>query len=125
MKIPCEVVVWQILPLVRRELARELVGGYGMTQAQVAKKFGVTDAAISQYLTKKRGGDYSSFPMYREFEDAVKVSAKRIAEDGADYGAEVCWLCGIVKKSGLLATVYREQTGVYPPECCADLPRDR
>ncbi len=117
MKIPCEIVVWHVLPLIRREIARELVSNYGMTQAAVAKKFGVTDAAISQYLTKKRGGEYSSSPHYPRFMDEVRGAARRIAEEDADFGYEVCCLCGVVKSIGLLAEIYLEQTGSLPPKC--------
>ena len=40
-----------------------------MTQAEVARKFGVTDAAISQYLKKKRGDNsiIEESPMYPKF----------------------------------------------------------
>jgi predicted transcriptional regulator len=55
MKIPCELIVWYVLPSIRRELARELVEKHKLTQAEVARRFGVTDAAISQYLKSKRG----------------------------------------------------------------------
>lgn len=118
MKIPCEVMVWQVLPLVRRELARELVQGHGMSQAEVAKRFDVTDAAISQYLTKKRGGDYTAAPMYPEFLDAVRDSADRMARGETSYDTEVCRLCSVVKRSGLLAVIYKDQTGVFPPAVC-------
>ena len=57
MKIPCELIVWYVLPAIRRELARELVDKHGMIQAEVARKFGVTDAAVSQYLKSKRGSN--------------------------------------------------------------------
>lgn len=118
MKIPCEVMVWQVLPLIRRELARELVQNHGITQAEVAKKFDVTDAAISQYLTKKRGGEYSSAPMYPEFLKAIRTSAARIADGSSTYDKEMCQLCCTVKSIGLLALIYRSQTGVYPPVLC-------
>jgi len=117
MKIPCEIVVWQVLPLIRREMARELVNVHGMKQAEVARKFGVTDAAISQYLTKKRGGEYSSAGMYEQFLAEIRDSARRIVEEGADFDKEMCYLCGAVKRIGLLAEIYRAETGKLPPSC--------
>ena len=122
MKIPCEIVVWYVLPMIRREVSKELVYTHGMTQAEVARRFGVTDAAISQYLKKKRGGNaiIDDTPLYPEFQEEVKVSAARIAEDKSDFSNEMCRLCCVVKKSGLLAVIYKAQTGVTPPNCGAD-----
>ena len=122
MKIPCEIVVWYVLPMIRREVSKELVYTHGMTQAEVARRFGVTDAAISQYLKKKRGGNavVDESPLYPQFQEEVKISAARIAEDKSDFSNEMCRLCCVVKKSGLLAVIYKAQTGVAPPNCGAD-----
>jgi len=119
MKTPCEIVVWYVLPTIRRELARELVDFYGMKQAKVAKLFGVTDAAISQYLKNKRGD--SSFieqsEQYDTFEAEIKASAKSIAEGTSDISVEMCRICGIVKDIGLLAEIYSDNTHVPAPAC--------
>lgn len=123
MKIPCEIVVWQVLPLIRRELAKELVQVHRLSQAEVARRFGVTDAAVSQYLTKKRGGEYSDSPSYPDFIKAVSDSAAAIA-DGADVSEEVCRLCIVVKRCGLLSEIYHEQTGSYPPKCAGAYVRE-
>lgn len=122
MKIPCEIVVWYVLPMIRREVSKELVYTHGMTQAEVARRFGVTDAAISQYLKKKRGGNalVDDSPLYPMFQEEVKVSAARIAEDKSDFSTEMCRLCCVVKKSGLLALIYKAQTGMMPPQCAYD-----
>ena len=105
MKIPCELVVWYVLPTIRREVAKELVNTHGLSQADVARKFGVTDAAISQYLKKKRGENplIEESPQYSKFEAEIKASAERIANDTSEFASEMCRICTVVKSTGLLA----------------------
>ncbi len=50
----CELSAKRILPAVRRELVRALVGR-GMKQNRVAEVLGITPAAVTQYLKGKRG----------------------------------------------------------------------
>lgn len=99
MKIPCELIVWYVLPAIRRELARELVDKHGMIQAEVARKFGVTDAAVSQYLKSKRGSnkELEASGRYDEFKNEITISAQRIV-DGSDIVTETCRICEIIKK---------------------------
>ena len=119
MKIPCEIVVWYVLPTIRREIAKELVVGHGMKQAEVARKFEVTDAAISQYIKKKRGESeiIKNSKYYGEFLEEVKKSSSRIVEEGTDFATEICRLCCVVKGCGMLAEIYEEYTGYSPPKC--------
>ncbi|MGI6471830.1 MAG: transcriptional regulator [Candidatus Methanomethylophilaceae archaeon] len=119
MKVPCEIVVWYVLPAIRREIAKELVTTYGMKQADVARKFEVTDAAISQYLKKKRGENeiIQNSEFYEVFTDEIKISSGRLALEDADFATEVCRLCAVVKNSGMLAEIYKEYTGYNPPRC--------
>ncbi len=120
MKIPCELIVWHALPMIRREMAAELVGTHGMSQADVARKFGMTDAAVSQYIRRKRGArpefDLED-PAYAAFMDALRESARRIAAEGVDPSVEMCSLCGVFRRTGLLDRAYSEQTGSPPPKC--------
>lgn len=119
MKIPCEIVVWYVLPTIRRELAKDLVINHGLKQADVARRFEVTDAAISQYIKKKRGENeiIQNSKHYGEFLNEIKVSSGRIAEDGADFATEMCRLCILVKSCGMLAEIYEQYTGYSPPKC--------
>lgn len=122
MKIPCELVVWYVLPTIRREVAKELVGSHGMTQAQVARKFGVTDAAISQYLRKKRGSNplIEDSPSYEVFESEIRAAADRICNHDSEFATEICRICTVVKSTGMLARIYEVQTGCKPPACACD-----
>ena len=119
MKIPCEVVVWYLLPTIRKELAKKLVSDYGYSQSKVARTFGLTDAAISQYLKNKRGENIvvTADPNYYMVEDQLDLSSKRIADDGVDFAAEVCSICLAFKKSGILAKIYEIEFGAKLPAC--------
>ncbi len=120
MKIPCEIVVWYVLPIVRREVANELVSVHHMSQAQVARKFGVTDAAISQYLKKKRGDSdiIVNSTKYPEFISRIREAASLIAEGKTSFEDVMCRVCSMIKEIGLLEEIYQNQFGTSPGSCC-------
>ena len=51
---PCETAVWQILPTIRSEVAKELTR-LGLSQMRISERLGITQPAVSQYVTSKRG----------------------------------------------------------------------
>lgn len=54
--LPQEIEVWYIIPALRREYARVLVKKYGLSMQDAGEILGVSKAAVSQYLSKKRAG---------------------------------------------------------------------
>lgn len=118
MKIPCELIVWYVLPSIRRELARELVENHSLTQAEVARRFGITDAAISQYLKSKRGTskELEGSGKYPEFRKEIEKAAERML-NGSDIVTETCQICQMVKKSGMLLKIYEAQGEMNAPVC--------
>ncbi len=53
--LPCSEVHWRILPAISRELAVCLEKS-GASRNEIASVLGTTPAAVSQYITGKRGG---------------------------------------------------------------------
>ena len=107
MKMPCELIVTHILPTARGALAKELVHNHGMTQVQVANLFGVTSAAVSQYIMGLRGGNnLLDKSAYREdFYQMIADKADAVA-GGKDLTLALCEICTFVKESGLLKALY-------------------
>lgn len=58
MRPPCEVVAKRVLPTIRATLVKDLVKRHGLSQVQVAEKLGITQPAVSQYLSSTRGASY-------------------------------------------------------------------
>lgn len=99
MIFPCEKAVWYHLPQIRADLAIELVKT-GMTQSQAARKLGVTPAAVSQYIHKKRGLQLPKSKLYKQ---EIKGAVKKILEDASDDELRfiVCKCCQLLgKESG-------------------------
>jgi predicted transcriptional regulator len=96
MKIECEEAVWFILPIIRKEFAQCLVKDYGFTQRKTAEKLGITESAVSQYLSKKRG-DF-------KIQDAkitkeIKKSVQRIVDgDIHVMKTETCRICHLLRR---------------------------
>jgi predicted transcriptional regulator len=114
MKLPCELVVWYVLPSIRSELAKELVK-LGLSQKEVSERLGITQAAVSQYLKEKRGKD-------RKFKVDVKEEIREFAKDAArddtfsNFTLRICEVCTMVKKDKTLCELHKEHDTV--PEGC-------
>jgi predicted transcriptional regulator len=51
----CDSMVRNLLPPMRAEMISRLVQKQGLSQSDAAKRVGITRAAVSQYMSKKRG----------------------------------------------------------------------
>ena len=93
---PCEKAVWYHLPKIRADLVIELVKT-GMTQSQAAKKLGVTPAAVSQYIHKKRG---TQSPKTKNYRQEIKSAVKHICDNASsgDLESIVCNCCRLLQK---------------------------
>ncbi len=91
MKAPCENVVWYVLPAIRSELAKELAKV--MSQKETSEILGITQAAVSQYVSNKRGSRI-------ELSDDVRAAIADLADDIARVGTDdpTLAICEICKK---------------------------
>ena len=101
MKPPCEIVVWYVIPAIRSELAKELLN-LGMKQKDVSELMDITQPAVSQYITDKRGSGI-------KLEDRVRQMVKDFAFElstgestKADLIPRTCAICKNVDPADIL-----------------------
>ena len=110
MKPPCEIVVWYVIPAIRSELAKELLN-LGMKQKDVSELMDITQPAVSQYITDKRG---SGIKLDDDVRAMIQTFASELSEGKAtkaDLIPRTCKICKNVKTSDVL-----EQLGISKSE---------
>lgn len=97
-QIPCEYMIWNGLPSIKKELTKCIINNYGLNQRETAKLIGVTPAAICQYMSKKRGKINITD---KKIMIEINISAKRIVQEGETAVIpEICRICKIIRLSG-------------------------
>jgi hypothetical protein len=86
--------MWNGLPVIRREIAESMINNFGLNQKEAAEKLGVTPAAVCQYVSKKRGKiEIIDENIIKE----INISAERIIQnEGASVTSETCRICRIL-----------------------------
>ena len=101
MKPPCEIVVWYVIPAIRSELAKELLN-LGMRQKDVSELMDITQPAVSQYITDKRG---SGIKLDDDVKEMIHEFARQLSEGEAtklDLIPRTCKICKNVKTADVL-----------------------
>jgi len=97
MELPQEIEVWYVIPSLRRELAKSLLD-LGLSQKEIAKKLSLTEPAVSQYLSGKRGKDVVFSPLAVK---QIKLAAKRISVSKTNTNKELVKLTNYIRKTCL------------------------
>ncbi len=114
MKLPCELIVWYVLPSIRSELTKELVK-LGLPQKEVSERLGITQAAVSQYVKEKRG---KTMKFKEDVKEAIRELAKDMVRNSAfsNLTLRICEVCTRVKTDKTLCELHKEHDTV--PEGC-------
>lgn len=116
MKVPCQVAHWYLLPALGAELARGLAK-LGMPQKEIARCLGITPAAVSQYMKKKRGMEMRIDNSLKK--DISKLAA-RIRNEGISEGAIVSCICDLCVKARRLPSACSMHRSISnAPKSCA------
>ena len=113
-QMPQEIEVWYIIPALRRELAKSMIEDFRLTQKQVAEHMGITEAAISQYLSNKRAKDviFSNAVL-----DEIKKSAKMIIADNEQSVPEMIRLTRLTGVKHLMCDLHKKHDVKLPEGC--------
>jgi predicted transcriptional regulator len=119
MHLPSEIEAIAVIPALRSMLARELMSHGGLSQTQVASLLGVTQAAVSNYLSGNRGREI------RYLDDPrVKVRVSDIANslsgnpDSSVAARCLSDLTDFIRRNRLMCSLHRDIDPEIDIELC-------
>jgi uncharacterized protein len=117
---PYEIVAKSALPALRAMVAKRLQDEYHMTQQQVAKRLGVTQASVSNYARKTRG-----MMVDLESDSTVSKAADRIARelslanpDSREALRSMTEVLDYIRFNKLMCTLHGDLEPGFPTEGC-------
>jgi predicted transcriptional regulator len=114
---PCEIVVWYVIPTIRSELAKELLN-LGMKQKQISEVLDITQPAVSQYISDKRGHGIKFDP---EVQNMIKDFAQNLVDGKAsqvDIIPKMCQICKKIKAEEVVCQLHKDKDNI-PINCNA------
>ncbi len=111
-QMPQEIEVWYIIPALRRELAKSMIE-LGLTQKQIADKMGITEAAVSQYLSLKRAKEVT---FSNAILNEIKKSAERIVKN-EEILIEMVRLASLTSVKHVMCDLHKKQDSNLPDGC--------
>lgn len=90
---PQEIEAWYVIPSIRRRFV-ELMVKKGLSQKETARKLGLTDSAVSQYMSGKRGADIR---FSRKLSSEIGKSVNSLM-DGGNAMKELQRICNLARK---------------------------
>lgn len=104
MLIPCEVAVKSLIPAIRSAIAKELIKTYRLKQIEAANLLGITQTAVSKYMTNTRGTTINLDDI-KDIDDLVTEIASNLVNNNlpsCDLSKKVCLVCKIIRKKRLM-----------------------
>jgi predicted transcriptional regulator len=94
MMMPCESIVKVVLPAIRAGVIKKLYKDKKMSQVEIAEKLGITQAAVSKYLSGNYSKKLKELEKTEEIQENINNIYESIVSGKARFEKSVCEYCG-------------------------------
>ncbi len=119
MHLPSELEALAVIPALRSMLAKELLSKAGMSQSQVGSLLGITQSAVSNYVTgaRARNTAYLETPYVRERIAELAMDAGG-RHDAVRVAAVLSELTQFIRRNRLMCEIHRNmEPGIDVASC--------
>jgi uncharacterized protein len=113
-KLPPEIEVWELLPAIRKALALSFVHDFKLNQRKTADLLHLTEPAVSQYLSEKRG---KTILFNETILNEIHNSAERIKDNKSVLFKEIKRICDLIEVKKIVCTIHKGSNTAIPCDC--------
>ena len=116
MILPCEVSVKTVLPAVKAIMARSIVEKHGYTEKQTAILLGLSQSAVSRYVSRERGANLATIENIFDITSIIDEMVIVIIQEPQDRVKLLhlfCKTCTTIREKGLIC-----------PKCQSEMQRE-
>ena len=112
--MPQEIEVWYLIPALRKELSRMFIKEHNLSQKKAANLLGISEAAVSQYIKKKRAKEIKFTKSELEI---IKITADKIVKDKKNSMKYLYEVCIAFRGFNTICDLHRKYNKDIPLEC--------
>ncbi len=121
----CEIASKSIVPAIKAKVVKELYTKHNLSQVEISKLMGITQASVSYYLNKKRGSVVNLDT--EQIKDKIKIHVDTIVDilksnevhsRFSEIQNHFCSICYTVRKENLLCDVHKHFEKKFNLDSC-------
>ncbi len=112
--LPQEIEVWYIIPAIRKQLAQVLTKKHRLTFEKTGEILGISKAAVSQYINKKRAGKIKFPPNVKK---QIEKSADKINKNNKIAVNEIMRILKLIKTCGCECNICKKYNKGIIKQC--------
>ena len=118
--LPCEVGVKTVLPAVKAIMARQIVEKHGLNEQQTADLLGLSQSAVSRYISKERGNllEINGSTEVLVLIDQMVTSLIKEPDNKTEVLTLFCQICTSIREKGLMCPFCQKEMPTEWAENC-------
>ncbi len=80
MRLPCDICMWGLIPMIKRELVLKLYRKHKLSKATIARKLGITKGSVTQYIQGKRAANSSKLRKIKDINQRIEDLANNLSK---------------------------------------------
>jgi hypothetical protein len=118
--LPCEVGVKTVLPAVKAIMARQIVEKHGLNEQQTAELLGLSQSAVSRYISKERGNllEINGSSEVLALIEQMVTSLIKDPNNKTEVLTLFCQICTAIREKGLMCPFCQKEMPTEWAENC-------